>query len=315
MTTKLGQLEFEKDRWVKIISEAKKLCPRIEFKEGDFLKDLVTTVPLLNCDGDYYKWAHKSIQEYFAAQFICTDSKGKQDVILRKMAENRNVLKFINVLDLCHDIDYKTFRRVIIFDLMSDFLSFWNSTYTAIDRGKFSESVINTRKTSSFRAYAGFIRFENMMSTDGSALTREIVRLSRSSQINLEEDYSLWMEGDSPYVFLYFLHTIELLELLEMKGEDLFIEPEESSAFHHSDVLTTKAEEKIKKYLATHPLLVITDDPTSLVNDADIFSYVNWYIFYDRKACIDHEKARKLVEGVQREIAEEASDTFLTDNL
>ena len=310
-TAKLGQLEFEKDRWLRIIAEAKKLCPGIEFKEGSFLKDLVTTVPLFNRDGEYYRWAHKSIQEYFAAQFICTDSKGKQDIILKKMAENRNVLKFINILDLCYDIDYKTFRRVISYDLMSDFVKFWDSTYTAIDRGKISADDINLRKSLSFQTYAGFMREEDMESREASHVTEAIVKLARSKEISLEEDYELMMWGGAPFTFVYSLHTSALLELLQKKGEDVVFELSELDY----NGTSAKAEEKIREFLVAEPLLIITDDPASVVNDIDTFNHVNWELFFPQRTCIDHEKARKLVENVQREIAEEASDTFLTDNL
>jgi hypothetical protein len=313
-TAKLGQVEFEKDRWLKIIAEAKKLCPGVEFKEGGFLKDLVTTVPLFNRDGEYYRWAHKSIQEYFAAQFVCTDSKGKQDIILKKMAENRNVLKFINILDLCYDIDYKTFRRVISYDLVSEFIRFWSSAYASIDREMFDENDINLRKTLSFQTYTGFMRPGTGMSTDASEVTKEIIQLSRFQQINLEQDYFLRIWGGSPFTFVYCKNTTELLYLLHKKGEDLVVELEPSSFLIDEDI-ATKGETKIREYLAAKPLLVVTDDPTSVVNDTDTFEYVNWQVLLPDRVCINHEKAFRLLADVEREMAEEAADTFLTDNL
>lgn len=311
-TVKLGQLEFEKDKWMKIIAEARKLCPGIEFKEGSFLKDLVTTVPLFNREGNYYKWAHKAIQEYFAAQFMCTDAKGKQDIILRKMAENRNVLRFMNVLDLCHDIDYKTFRRVIIFDLMSDFLNYWKNNYAGIDQESVSHDDVNLRKTLMFWAFAGFKQGGgNDEPEDSVEVIQKVAQLS-GFQMELDDDYDLWMWGGSPSMFLFCLHTAQLLDMLKDKGEDLFIEDMVPAG--DLQILRNKAG-SIKKYLAAEPVLLITDNPRSVVNAPETFDYVNREIVLPDKAYIDYEKAVKLVRDVQFEITEEASDTFLTDNL
>jgi predicted NACHT family NTPase len=70
-----SKIEFTKDEILNLITEAKDFSAELQFKESDFLKDLINTVPLFTIDGIYYKWSHKSLQEYFAAQFIFLDSK------------------------------------------------------------------------------------------------------------------------------------------------------------------------------------------------------------------------------------------------
>jgi hypothetical protein len=119
---KLGLLEFSKDNLILIIREAKNYCSGIsDFHESEFVKDLTTTVPLFVYDGVFYRWVHKSIQEYFAAMFIYSDIKGIQGCVLRAMIDS-NLEKYINVFDLYYDIDYEGFQRSVTYDLVNSFL-------------------------------------------------------------------------------------------------------------------------------------------------------------------------------------------------
>jgi len=118
---KLQKIEFSKDEILKLIEQSKKFCIGLSFDASDFLTDLLKTVPLFTQDGIYYRWAHKSLHEYFAAQFIYMDSKEKQNEILLGIYNHAQVEKFTNVLDLYYDMDYKTFRNVIEYCLLKNY--------------------------------------------------------------------------------------------------------------------------------------------------------------------------------------------------
>jgi hypothetical protein len=122
------RIEFTKDDLLKIIEEAKNYSSGFDFHSSDFFKDLTSTVPLFVNDGHYYKWSHKSLQEYFAAQFILLDSKEKQKEILNKLYRHKAVEKFLNLLDLYYSIDYKSFSEVIILGLLTDYFSHVKNT-------------------------------------------------------------------------------------------------------------------------------------------------------------------------------------------
>ena len=118
---KQQKIEFSKDEILKLIEQSKKFCIGLSFNESDFLTDLLKTVPLFAQDGNYYRWAHKSLHEYFAAQFIYMDSKEKQNNILLGIYNHSQLENFTNVLDLYYDMDYKTFRNVIEYCLLEDY--------------------------------------------------------------------------------------------------------------------------------------------------------------------------------------------------
>lgn len=143
------RIEFNKDEILALIRKAKIFCVDLNFNESDFLKDLLSTVPLFTQDGNYFRWAHKSLQEYFAAQFIYLDSKGQQSKILLQLYNNPSLDKFINILDLYYDIDTKTFRSTILFELLQLYKNYFNSTFQD-KRYTISQEIISLRKEGCF---------------------------------------------------------------------------------------------------------------------------------------------------------------------
>jgi len=143
---KLQKIEFGKDELLKLISQGKTFCVGPNFKESDFLQDILRTVPLFTQDGNYYRWAHKSLQEYFAAQFIYLDSKDKQKTILERISNNANIEKFINILDLYYDMDYRTFRNIIEYNLLNDYEKHINSLYKNFNNEIPVDSIIQRKE-------------------------------------------------------------------------------------------------------------------------------------------------------------------------
>jgi hypothetical protein len=143
-----NQLEYDRDALLSNLRQVKQRLPEIVFKENLFLDDLIKAVPLFTKDGFYYKWTHKSLREYFAAQYICQDTKGKQEKILRLLCEQGSSL--FGTLELCADIDYKTFRKTLVYDFLRDFCIYYKSSYRNFAGKGISADDLNTRKTVSF---------------------------------------------------------------------------------------------------------------------------------------------------------------------
>lgn len=122
---KYQKIEFEKDTLLKIINEAKEDSRDLNFGVSDFFYDILHSVPLFCNDGQYYKWVHKSIQEYFAAQFIYKDAKENQDAILSTMYRSINVDKYFNLLDIYYDIDNWGFAKNITKSICEEFCLFY----------------------------------------------------------------------------------------------------------------------------------------------------------------------------------------------
>lgn len=121
---KKQKVEFEKDELLVMIKATRERIPRVDFKESDLLADLLKAVPLFCKDGHLYKWTHKSLQEYFAAEFIYKDSKENQNLILSALYKSSKIERYLNLLDLYFDIDYCGFERNVLLPFLKEYLAY-----------------------------------------------------------------------------------------------------------------------------------------------------------------------------------------------
>ncbi len=138
-------VQFDKDTILNSITMAKDFCGNMEFSESDLLNDLLSSVPLFTRDGTGFKWAHKSLMEYFAARFIYCDAKENQDGILSEIYNSDDISKYINMLDLYYDIDPKGFSKNITLPYCESYLSFYHNS---IVPSNISKDLINRRISS-----------------------------------------------------------------------------------------------------------------------------------------------------------------------
>jgi predicted NACHT family NTPase len=124
-----NKIEFSKDELNSIIQSSIEYCPELQIKPNDLIKDLLITVPLFSKDGIYYKWSHKSLQEYFAAQYIFFDAKEKQNDILKHICFHDNNVSFLNTLELYNSIDPSGFEKVVVLSLLKNFLDYCSNSY------------------------------------------------------------------------------------------------------------------------------------------------------------------------------------------
>jgi hypothetical protein len=303
ITVRIGQIEYDKDSLLAHIRDARQRCPDLNFKEGDFLKDLLTTVPLFNSEGDYYKWSHKSIQEYFAAQYIWLDAKHNQENILRRMAQNKENQKYINVLDLYYDMDNKTFRRTILYDLICKFLTHMDSAYSQIDRGKVKEEFITARKILTFPylwiLYSfGGLQKEHRQYDDNIFTAKEYL-----SSKGLDPELLRVRSHSSNGMVSCVDYTYDILSLLHEKHEDIFLgaERKDFHIHHHGASLEWVGDRAI----------IVTDDPDSEVNSPKRFESVNYAIHEPTShQYLNPDKCTSLKSKIEEEIEREKAEEF-----
>lgn len=129
-------VRFTKEQILNSIGRAKAFCGNLYFSESDFLRDMVTSVPLFCKEGNDYKWVHKSLMEYFAANFIFCDAKQQQDTILTAIVKSHSFKKYYNMLDIYYDIDYNGFSKNIILPFCEKFLKYYKNNYKKIGISK-----------------------------------------------------------------------------------------------------------------------------------------------------------------------------------
>jgi hypothetical protein len=144
-----GETEGDTDLVLGWIRKAKSICNTLNFSESNFLDDMVRAVPVFVKDGGFYRWSHKSLAEYFAAQFICTEGKTQQGKFLNGIMERDYLDRFSNVLDQLYDLDITGFRTHLVLPLSQKFSTYWNTSYQGLPP-EINAASIRLRKETGF---------------------------------------------------------------------------------------------------------------------------------------------------------------------
>lgn len=123
-TAKKGEIEYERQKAISYLTECKKALSYLEFKEIDFIEDLLTTVPLFTMEGNSIKWAHKSLQDYFAAEFI-TYHTNKKEIVNHLI--KKDVRKYFNIIDLIIEMDPILIRQFVLPSILKNYITHHNS--------------------------------------------------------------------------------------------------------------------------------------------------------------------------------------------
>ena len=221
---KHSQNEFSKDQMIELINKSREFHVEPKFNSSDFLKDILMTVPLFVQDGLYYRWAHKSLQEYFAAQFIYLDTKNRQIDILKTIYNHKELPKFHNVLDLYYDMDFKGFRNIIIYELLKEYKVHYNTYLCNIGNDISQEEIIRRKelcflvKPHVFRTKLNLISRDQEESKEFAINFQKLIPVNNST--NEYKFHSLLCKESLHGIHFYYLQNskIELLGLLYKKN-------------------------------------------------------------------------------------------------
>lgn len=228
---RLHKIEFEKDALLTLIETARNNCPDLKFSTSDFMYDLLTSVPLFCKDGNYYRWVHKSLQEYFAALFIYNDSKTGQDAILSALYYSKHLDQYMNLIDIYSDIDSWGFRVHFILPLIEEFISFYRNNY--FENGIISPSDVKDRLNILFLSKICIIQIDK--SEKQKAGTFDIIREKTSDKIIMER--AGYSHVDDLAFACSYNPKLKLLFFLENRRPELFDDPSKRSDYPISGML------------------------------------------------------------------------------
>ncbi|URM25460.1 NACHT domain-containing protein [Pseudomonas frederiksbergensis] len=93
------------------INDAAKISLAIPNSTSSFLDDLFVAVPLMQRDGTEYKFFHKTLLEYFAAEYIIFNESSLR--LLKKIFESPLAASFAKVFEFLNDMNPLLFESVI----------------------------------------------------------------------------------------------------------------------------------------------------------------------------------------------------------
>ncbi|SFJ22167.1 NACHT domain-containing protein [Olleya namhaensis] len=257
-TAKKRLVEYSEQELISYINQSKENISGISFKTNDFLDDLLLTVPIIIRDGNKIKWAHKSIQDYFAAEFICFHQK--KEKILNKIFSTQNEA-FLNILILVQELDIKTFRKTILFKLIKNYINHYEKSYK-----KFKlEEHINNRKAMTFGLEICFLQLENQIEHNEG---RKIVWRKYPS-LDGVKFYSTFTYNTNFFTFFHIDFYRQLIELLYSVYPTIYYNAFKLSTQNPKTITLNK--------IGTPERL--NDNPTNNLNSASNFKIVNNEIY------------------------------------
>lgn len=253
-----GNVEGDRDTVLGWIRKAKAVCRFNNLSESNFLEDLVRSVPLFVKDGDLYRWSHKSISEYFAAQYICTEGKADQQRTLETIMESSEFMRFTNMLDQIYDVDNNGFMSYLVLPAAKAFKEHWEKSYRQID-ASISEGEKALRRAVTFdRTTIVLDKFELASLSEFRSQLQKIKGITLPAEIDTSM-LAINIADYGPIVTIQGRHCL-ILQILASKRDPL--------------VLRRELIEKVnspRSFRSKSPVM-LTDDPTLIFNLPDHFA-------------------------------------------
>jgi hypothetical protein len=295
--TNNGQIEFQKDELEIVLSELLGNMSGFTTKAPDVAKDLVTTVPLFVKEGATIRWSHKSLMEYFAAMFICNDSKGKQQTILLHYFNSESLLSQINILALCADIDFSSFRASILREILKNFKKHCNKLQSEFGEKKISKEALDLRMGLTFGSRCAFrvvniqeSAFVSKVEENGEHLNVDIIyHLDDKSELGVQVGYG----HDGIKRMLSVLKG--RLDIFWKAPEIGFVTGKSLSSFKNSSFKLNK-------------IYNLNFEKTNKVNVVRNFDAANYLLFPYDKLVLDRTAALKELADIEKDCSNGVND-------
>lgn len=112
-----SEYDFTKDYLFDLLNKIKEKRTSFNFDNNDLIEDLKSAIALWTEDSGVYSFAHRSMQEYFAALYIKGINDNKKDAykkIHSKLFENRRNRETANFLSLCDEMDSYNYKKYML---------------------------------------------------------------------------------------------------------------------------------------------------------------------------------------------------------
>ncbi|MEI9702315.1 hypothetical protein V5036_14665 [Enterobacter cloacae] len=246
-----GRLEFTRSEFEMVMLEISSNLKGITFKPSSFINDLIYAVPIFVKEGALFRWAHKSLMEYFCAEFICIEVKEKREDLLLKLYESNSAVKYKNILELCSDIDYSTFRRSVLRKCLEDYLSYY--------RDFFENANINDIDKEIWSSVTYFSDVEVMITSYGNTSLSDFSLICEDKALvsNFENKFI----GFRDYI-THITYPISLkntvMEILRWRHNEYFYK--EKDFYKRSDVETISIPENVPVFCRNGKVVNYDDD-------------------------------------------------------
>lgn len=141
-------VEYSYEELISHLKECQKSLTHLNFKAHTFIYDVISTVPLFVKDGNVYRWAHKSFQDYFAANSISQSMNAERilgNIYKKKIARALNLLVFLG------EINHSLIERTIVKWILEEFNNYIENSYLVVTNTMTNKAIINILFNINFR--------------------------------------------------------------------------------------------------------------------------------------------------------------------
>ena len=290
-------VKFSEDNILNTIREAKDFCGNFNFSESNLLKDLVSSVPLFCKEGSYYKWAHKSLLEYFAARFIYCDTKQKQESFLTSIYNDDDIDKYSNMLDLYYDIDYKGFSQSIMLPFLEEYVEYHDKHYPK--EPILSTDIIEARIGLFYPYYeVGIIRekyyYTNNKQRDFSKSVFQYIN-NKNSELRGENKQHAWYAACGQYDAFVSLACCKSRKYVTLSK---LIQNKKSKLFSDYKCEPTKID---KNFFPKNKFYSITEVMSEIENK-DLFCLINCLLLNSNSYYLNYDNVKEEINILKKEI-------------
>ncbi|MGZ6416669.1 MAG: NACHT domain-containing protein [Bacteroidia bacterium] len=290
LSYKEQKIEYTKDELLKFVDRAKQLSGLHTTISSDIIHDLTHAVPLMIHEGNYIRWAHRSIQEYFSALCICRNMQGKQLEMLLKYYREVNFDSHINLVSLCADIEPSYFRQSILKDILENLLKEFGSIYKDIPNKINQELIIKRKKL----LVGNKIYLINANSKELSGKLRD--NLFHDLMVNNKFNfggYCRHVDGNSQIIAINTIISNSINVLHRQSIELTFIKKIKYS--EESGII-------FNTYNGVDGVYEVDGNQSTIVNQEEYFENINKLIECSIQWQFDEIAAQKLLEEINNEI-------------
>lgn len=306
MTAKKGEVEYDKTQAIQYISDCKSKLSFLNFKEVSFIEDLLTTVPIFTTEGNKIKWAHKSLQDYFAAEFITYHPK--KDLIINHLI-NKDVRKYQNIIDLVIELDPNLVRHYVLPNILIDIIEHYNKTYQFTNIPKEELSI---RRMVTFDNTFWINRVEILDIPQVKEKIDEFERVQNFIKDKFHKKFnSATIYAEEIIVSYTTTNRAYFIQLIGLKG-----------LLGKSSLGIRRRKLPPKELLSNNPIEVNDNDINSIFNNSKYFTAFNNLL--TETFCLRYSRARysfipqisyckELLETIKNEIEHNKNETLLDD--
>ncbi len=303
-----NKLDFLKERLIDVLSDFERNIPGIKFSAADFLRDLIHTVPIFLKEGNTYKWTHKSLQEYFAAMFICMDSKGKQEDILLRLYRKNNFWSYLNIIELCVEIDYGSFRKTLLKECLENFVKHQNTFLRNFSNRRVKPFDLEYRKSLLFDCIAEIEVIKEVSDESLKGLLEEPFQGNEFERGQGIEKNFVFRKNIS----FYYQKTVFIVTIGHGKDYQILdlIQEKEPQIFHR--ISPTVIEQNLRKVKdSSIPLdkpFVVGENSKSTYNNSKNFHLINCILAQFFNVALIYEEVYNLIDKIDTECSDDLSD-------